>query len=118
MNSLKNRTGHLALSLVICSICSTTEAQNIDSRRSISYQGIVAGSEGALITGHHQIVVTLYTDDQGLNRIWQGDYNTDITNGVFNLELGSGQYPLPSIAQLDRPLWVGLTINGKGELRP
>jgi hypothetical protein len=38
--------------------------------------------------------------------------------GCFNLELGSGDYPIPSTDQLDRKLWVGITVGEGTEMQP
>jgi hypothetical protein len=84
--------------------------------RIISYQGTVAAS-GVPLSGVTEITVTLYGDPQGTQNIWTDSYTTQITGGVFNLQLGSNK-DLPEGKLLDRQLWLGISVNGAPELRP
>ncbi|HEY3875214.1 MAG TPA: hypothetical protein VGM92_07035 [Candidatus Kapabacteria bacterium] len=40
------------------------------------------------------------------------------SSGVFNMMLGSSGNPLPDAQAMDRPLWLGISIDGAPELRP
>ncbi len=89
-----------------------------DVPRTISYQGMLTSTDGApLADGQQRVTVTLYADPAGTIPVWQETQNTTITDGIFNLYLGSTQ-PLPSSAELNRPLWVGTALNGELEMRP
>ncbi len=88
------------------------------SSSTVSYQGILADNGGKLSDGTYDLTVTLYSDPEGHNYVWRDDYSTTITNGLFNVSLGSGTMPLPKAAIMDKPLWVGVSVNGGAELRP
>lgn len=80
---------------------------------------------------NYTMTVSLYADAGGQTRVWQGVYPVSgsgqpsksagsATNPstLFNLQLGSGNYPLPSGDALNHPLWIGVAIDGAAELRP
>jgi hypothetical protein len=84
-----------------------------------SYQGSLANSQGRPVdSGMYLFRVSLYSDKNGTKQIWQGSYSTNVGHGVFNLSLGSGDYPLPSVRAMDAELYLGVGINGANELRP
>ena len=90
-----------------------------DIARTISYQGMLTDANGAPVTsGLYAITVTLYADKTGSEPVWTDTYHSDVTGGVFNLYLGSGQNPLPEPGELNTSLWVGTSINGAKEMRP
>ncbi len=87
--------------------------------RTMTYQGMITDNEtGKTISAQLPIAVALYSDEAGTQRIWQGSYLTTVTNGLFSIQLGSKAYPLPSASDLDRPLWVGVSVNTSEEMRP
>jgi hypothetical protein len=88
------------------------------SPRTLSYQGFITNGEKPLGDGIHPVTVTLYSDPTGTNIIWTGTYAPSVKDGVFNLELGSGESPLPEPATMDRALWVGVRVDNGQEMRP
>jgi hypothetical protein len=82
----------------------------------ISYQGVLAKDGVAVPDGDYTITVTLYRDGLGASNLWSGTYTVHTSNGVFNILLGSGDYPLPASAQLDGPLFLGVKIGEGAEL--
>jgi hypothetical protein len=82
----------------------------------ISYQGVLAKDGVAVPDGDYTITVTLYHDAAGSGSAWSGMYIVHTSNGVFNLLLGSGDYPLPAASKLDGPLYVGVKIGEGAEL--
>ncbi len=84
----------------------------------LSYQGQITGTGGQTVNGTHHITATLYTDHFGNNSLWQGEYDAAITNGIFNILLGSGKSKLPEITEMNRSLWVGIRVDGGEELKP
>jgi hypothetical protein len=68
--------------------------------------------------GNYSIHVVLYADANGAESIWSDKFNTTLTSGVFNIMLGSGATTLPSSTTLDRPLWIGIQVEGQPEMRP
>jgi len=94
-------------------------SQHYDVPQVISYQGVLASANGnRLPDGEYRISVGLYDDEQGTTRVWEDEYSVTVTGGVFNLALGFGKTPLPSSVTTDKPLWVGVRINGGEELKP
>lgn len=95
------------------------EAEELDIPRTISYQGVLTASEGSVVPdGTYDISIGLYTDPQGHEQIWLDTYNTLVHNGIFNIYLGTGTSPLPSTSEMNRPLWIGTSINGSDIMRP
>ena len=70
------------------------------------------------MTGTHHIVATIYTNSYGGHSIWQGTYEAEIKNGLYTISLGSGKYPFPDITTMDRPLWLGISIDSSEEMVP
>lgn len=108
------------LSLLYLSSPSGIAQQNtLTTRPVISYQGLLTSSQnGQPLNGTHRIVVTLYGDEQGSIRVWEGSYQTELNNGVFSLQLGSGEYPLPTAKDLDRAMWLGVRVDDNEEMKP
>ncbi len=90
-----------------------------DIPRIISYQGSIAAPDGRPIgDGAYPITVTLYADEAGTQPVWQDAFSASVAGGVFSLALGDGGTPLPDTRAMDRPLWVGVRIDGGAEMRP
>ncbi len=90
-----------------------------DVPRTISYQGMVSSATGArLPSGDYAVTVRLYADEHGQEVIWEGQYTTTVENGLLNLELGSGDYPLPGSSAMDRGLWIGIQVGDGPEMTP
>jgi hypothetical protein len=81
----------------------------------ISYQGSLEVS-GSAAQGSYTITATLYADEAGSKSVWSGKYSTVINNGIFNLQLGSGQHVLPR--SLPASLWLGIRVGEEAELKP
>lgn len=89
-----------------------------DVPRTISYQGLLAYSDGTPVPdGEHQITITLYADPGGRRAIWSDSYTTQVSGGLFNIYLGEGK-KLPDPATMNAPLWIGTGLNGADEMRP
>ena len=84
----------------------------------LSYQGQVTTNDGSAMNGTHHITTTLYSDPHGTNSVWHGEYSAEISNGIFNILLGSGTYKLPEVSVMNRPLWVGIKVDGGEEMKP
>src|ERR1700722_714454 len=82
----------------------------------ISYQGILSKDGVAVPDGDYPVTVTLYRDAGGSSSVWSGSYIVHTSNGVFNIMLGSGAYPLPEASQLDGALYLGVKIGEGAEL--
>ncbi len=120
---MKLRYSHiLAAGLSLLLTSTTLHAQQttqLDVPKTVSYQGLLTSGDGTpLPDGLHTITVTLYGDQAGTQVIWQDSYEAQTTGGLFNLYLGSGAQALPQGKQLNRPLWVGTSVDGGMEMGP
>lgn len=68
--------------------------------------------------GMHDFNVSLYSSSDGNNRVWHGKYSALVSNGLFSLDLGSGNYPFADARMFDQPLWMGISVDNSPELRP
>ena len=89
--------------------------------RTLSYQGVLKSTDpaGNILAGNRLLTVTLYSDANGTQRLWQQAMNITLdSSGVFNTLLGSADNPLPDAQTMDRPIWLGLSVDNGPELRP
>src|SRR5579883_696593 len=103
--------------LALCAYVSLARSQSADVPRMLSYQGVIRTSEGAPLTGKRTFSVRLYRDPDGKQLLWQDEFTSEITDGLFNLSLGSNK-ALPETSKLGAPLWIGVTVGNGEELRP
>src|SRR5690348_13858163 len=90
-----------------------------DIPHTISYQGLLTDSLGEpLRTDTYTMVVRLYSDPNAVKQVWQDTFNVDVNNGIFNIVLGSGNVPLPGGDIASSPLWLGVQMEGRAEMRP
>ncbi len=120
---MKQLSLHILLAvLMLCLVNSSGFAQQdvpTDVPQTISYQGLLTASDGtAMPNGVYDITVMLFTNEAGTDAIWQQTYQTSVVNGVFNLYLGSGNVPLPGSQAMNRPLWIGTSVNGTDMMKP
>ncbi len=99
-------------------LCVNGVKAQTDVPRIISYQGIIKSATGAPLYGNHKVSVAFYNNSDGTEMIWQGEYVAPVENGVFNILLGSGAYPLPSPKVMNRTIYVGVKVDGGAEMRP
>jgi hypothetical protein len=96
------------LLLMLFSSPSLAQSNAADSKektpRLISYQAMLQQNGGLVADGNYSIIVSLYGEPEGVTKVWHDTYNTRITGGLVNLNLGSGGTPLPSSSQIDRQL--------------
>ncbi|MDP4233007.1 MAG: hypothetical protein Q8913_06565, partial [Bacteroidota bacterium] len=77
----------------------------------ISYQGTITNSDGSPGDGSFRIAVSLWTAEIGGSQIWSDEFVTQVTQGVFNLSLGTGK-ALPKASDMDKSLRVSVGVNG------
>jgi hypothetical protein len=84
--------------------------------KTISYQGVLTDDSGEILQDNtYEITFRLYTNPIDGEPTWAENQNIELTGGLFNVILGSGQeLNIP----FDRPYWLGITINGGQELSP
>src|SRR5947207_7860059 len=66
----------------------------------LSYQGVLARDGIPVADGEYLVSLSLYCDPNGGKSVWQGSYYVHTHNGVFDVLLGSGDYPLPESQKL------------------
>ena len=103
----------LFLLLLMFALVLTAGAQ---TPRTISYQGTLTAS-GAPASGSHLLHIALYDSLSGGQQLYQESQSTDVTNGVFNIEIGSVT-PLPASLRFDHPYFLGVSVDGNPELTP
>ena len=84
--------------------------QTTHPSQTITYQASI-NQNGPL-----EVTARLYSDPAGLQLVWEENISTSATNGVLNLELGAST-PLPA-SEMDKGLYLGLSVNKSEELRP
>ncbi|HWF45147.1 MAG TPA: hypothetical protein VG537_10940, partial [Candidatus Kapabacteria bacterium] len=121
MIHLKKRLSLAALIIVLS--CGHSVAQQIappTSPRTLSYQGVISEKGGVTnLAGTHLVTVTLYSDNMGTQKLWQSTMTTTLdTSGVFSTLLGTPENPLPDAQTMDRPIFLGVSLDGQPEMRP
>lgn len=107
----------MLLSARMASAQSLSTAAAGGAAHTISYQGSLTGPDGQRVPdGKATIQIELWTNASEGTRVWHDSFETDVRNGIFNLQLGS-QTPLPTSTEMDKPLWLGVAINGSPEVR-
>ena len=96
----------------------TVAPSGTDVPHILSYQGQITSTDGNVVNGTHHITATLYSDRYGKTSLWQGEYDASVTNGIFNILLGSANSKLPDVSEMNRPLWVGIKVDGGEEMQP
>jgi len=96
-------------------VASSSYAQTVsgDIPKTISYQGMITKDGKALADGEYSVTVKFFDKEQRGNLVWQSDHKASVVNGVVSLQIGSGSVPLPDAKEMDKALWVGLSINGE-----
>gem|GEM_PF-3917432 len=109
---MKNKILLLAIFILIA-FTQYVEAMSISPM--ISYQGILRDNSGNLINGNPTITFNLYDNPIAGNLLWSETKNVQVSNGLFNTQLGDVT-PLDP-AHFDRALWLEITV-GADTLSP
>ncbi len=87
----------------------------------INYQGRVTNPAGAPVTNTLSMVFAIYSTATGGTALWQETQtNVTVTNGVFNVLLGSNTTPggIPSNVFNNSVLFLGIKIGTDAEMTP
>ncbi len=92
------------------------------STSTISYQGKLANSSGSPLTGTYSMIFRLYNVSTGGVHLWEeqwtGPNSVQVSDGLFNIMLGS-LVPIPvTIITNNNNLWLGITIGSDDEMAP
>jgi hypothetical protein len=92
------------------------------STNTIPYQGRIANSAGTPLTGNYEMTFALYSQLSGSTALWveawAGGNSVRISDGLFNVLLGSLQ-PIPqSVITGNNNLWLGVKVGSDAEMMP
>ncbi|MBN2092989.1 hypothetical protein JW964_25425 [candidate division KSB1 bacterium] len=102
--------------LFIC-ICILSPFHKLQSQipKTMSYQGVLTDANGnPVANGTYNIFFRLYNDNSG-NQLWTESHNVEVTDGIFNVVLGS---ITPLNLAFDQQYWLGIAIGIGAELSP
>lgn len=92
------------------------------STNTIAYQGRLAASNGAPLTGVYSMVFRLYSQSSGgaplWDETWTGPNGVRVSDGLFNVMLGSLTAVPGSVVATNTTLWLGITVGTDGEMAP
>lgn len=91
--------------------------QSPEVSQAFSYQGALTDNDGMPLNGTYDLTLRIYNQASGGTALWQETHSaTPVTNGVFNLKVGS----VTSLANLsfDETYYLALAIDGGDELNP
>jgi hypothetical protein len=97
-------------------------ASAASSSNTIAYQGRLADAGGAPLTGTYNIIFRLYSAVSGSTPLWEeqwtGTNGVSVSDGLFNVMLGS-LTPIPqNIVTDNSTLWLGITVGTDDEMVP
>ena len=100
----------------------TPSAPAAASINTIAYQGRLADSSGNPLTGTYNMEFRLYTQASGgtslWNEMWTGANSVQVSDGLFNIMLGSLNSIPPEVITGNNLLWLGITVNTDSEMQP
>jgi hypothetical protein len=83
----------------------------------MTYQGVLADSDGRPLDGSYNITAKLYTAPAGTTPIWTETHTgVDVAKGVFAIMLG--RYTALSDLNFGQRLWLGISVNHGAEMEP
>lgn len=83
----------------------------------ISYQGLLNNQSGVPVNGTVSFVFTIYGVPTGGVAMWTEAQTVSVSNGVFNVQLGSIT-PLPASLFSTDTLYLGVKVGADGEMSP
>jgi hypothetical protein len=83
--------------------------------RKINYQGYLKDSDGNPVTGEYQIEFLIYDQEETGTAIWNEIHSVTITDGLFNVLLGSIN-PLPGSTFIEESRYLALKVNEEPEM--
>ncbi|MFZ1708474.1 MAG: hypothetical protein WAW20_07730, partial [Anaerolineae bacterium] len=95
---------------------------NVPSTNTIAYQGRLADAGGSPLTGAYSIIFRLYNSASGGAPLWEeqwtGTNGVQVSDGLFNVMLGS-LTPIPqTVVTGNNTLWLGITVGTDDEMAP
>ena len=94
-------TMRTALVLLLAGATATASAAPL----SLTWQGRLLDVNGAAINGSETLTVNLYDEASGGSADWTDDFNVNVENGFFSVEIGSNN-PLPTSLFSGGDVWI------------
>ena len=92
------------------------------STGTIAYQGRLADAAGAPLTGTYNMIFRLYATATGGTPLWEeqwtGSNGVRVSDGLFNVMLGSLTPIQQSVIANHDQLWLGITVGTDDEMAP
>ena len=92
------------------------------STNTIAYQGRLADAGGAPLTGTYSIIFRLYSTAAGGVPLWEeqwtGTNGVRVSDGLFNVMLGSLTSIPQAVVTGSNILWLGITVGTDNEMAP
>jgi len=112
----------VVLLLTVPSLAAPLYAPAATSTSTISYQGRLADSSGNPLTGKYNLEFRIYTVPTGgtplWTEMWTGGNAVDVSDGLFNVMLGSINNTLASAIAGQGELYLGITVGTDSEMSP
>ncbi len=106
----------IQLFIAILALCMALNANAVPG--SLSYQGYLTDPSGSPINGAVSVTFTLHDADIAGSSQWTETQNVDISQGLFQVELGADGLNPFSAGLFDLPLWLGMAVELDSEMPP
>ena len=110
------------LALALPAIAGPSQAPSATSTSTISYQGRLADAGGNPLTGKYNLEFRIYDVPTGgtplWTEMWTGGNAVDVSDGLFNVMLGSIDNTLASSIAGHDELYLGITVDTDDEMEP
>ena len=83
----------------------------------LNYEGYLTDSAGSPVDATVSVTFSLYNASAGGIALWSDTRQVSVSKGLFSVTLGGAGNPFPP-GLFDAPLWLGLTVEGDGEMVP
>ena len=110
------------LLMTVPSLAAPRAAPQAASTSTISYQGRLADSGGSPLTGMYNLEFRIYDVPAGGTPLWEefwtGGNSVSISDGLFNVMLGSIETDLYTSIDGEDELYLGITVGTDSEMEP
>nr|NQU90610.1 hypothetical protein [Bacteroidota bacterium] len=110
------RTLRIFFQILTLALVNVAFAQNVPT--TTNYQGKITDIDGNPLNEQVSAVFSVYGEDAGGVALWSETHeNVEVTNGIFSVLLGSVS-PFPDDLFDNLQLYLGINVNGDGEMTP
>lgn len=103
------------LMMAILAVVTTNVASAVPNL--MNYQGRLTDGSGAPLNGAQSVVFAIYSVASGGSALWSETQSVTVTNGLFNVILGSTT-PFPSSLFSGGNLYLGIKVGSDAEMTP